>query len=97
MSIIKEIRDLTDQITSRAIAEEAGEYRAMTPETLPKDELVRLINELEKQMRHSAEALEFEKAAALRDQIFELREVLAEKEDLPPWQRARILSGEIRN
>ncbi len=97
MSIIKEIRDLTDQITSRAIAEEAGEYRAMTPETLPKDELVRLINELEKQMHRSAEALEFEKAAALRDQIFELREVLAEKEDLPPWKRARILSGEIHN
>ncbi len=97
MSIIKEIRDLTDQITSRAVAEQAGEYRAVTPETLPKDELVRLINEFEKQMHHSAEALEFEKAAALRDQIFELREVLAEKEDLPPWQRARILSGEIRN
>lgn len=97
MSIIKEIRDLTDQITSRAVAEEAGEYRAMTPETLPKDELVRLISELEKQMHRSAEALEFEKAAALRDQIFELREVLAEKEDLPPWKRARILSGEIHN
>jgi excinuclease ABC subunit B len=97
MSIIKEIRDLTDQITSRAVAEQAGEYRAVTPETLPKDELVRLINELEKQMHHSAEALEFEKSAALRDQIFELREVLAEKEDLPPWQRARILSGEIQN
>ncbi len=97
MSIIKEIRDLTDQITSRAVAEQAGEYSAVTPETLPKDELVRLIDELEKQMNHSAEVLEFEKAAALRDQIFELREVLAEKEDLPPWQRARILSGEIHN
>ena len=93
-SIIKEIRDLTDQVTSRAVAEQGGEYRAVTPEKLPKDELVRLINEFEKQMRHSAEALEFEKAAALRDQIFELREVLAEKEDLPPWQRARILAGD---
>ncbi|MCK5317165.1 MAG: UvrB/UvrC motif-containing protein, partial [Anaerolineales bacterium] len=97
MSIIKEIRDLTDQVTSRVVAEQAGEYRAITPENLPKDELLRLINEFERQMRHAAEALEFEKAAALRDQIFELREVLADKEDLPPWQRARILSGEIRN
>ncbi|TEU01230.1 MAG: excinuclease ABC subunit UvrB [Anaerolineales bacterium] len=94
MSIIKEIRDLTDQITSRAVAEQAGEYRSVTPETLPKDELVRLINEFEKQMHYAAEALEFEKAAALRDQIFELREVLVEKEDLPPWQRARILAGD---
>ncbi|MGB2895007.1 MAG: excinuclease ABC subunit UvrB [Anaerolineales bacterium] len=93
-SIVKEIRDLTDQVTSRAVAEQGGEYRAVTPEKLPKDELVRLINEFEKQMRHSAEILEFEKAAALRDQIFELREVLAEKEDLPPWQRARILAGD---
>ncbi len=94
VSIRKEIRDLTDQITSRAVAEQAGEYRAVTPENLPKDELVRLINEFEKQMRYAAEALEFEKAAALRDQIFELREVIAEKENLPPWQRARILAGE---
>ncbi|UCF62633.1 MAG: UvrB/UvrC motif-containing protein, partial [Anaerolineaceae bacterium] len=54
----------------------------------------RLIKELERQMKASAEALEFEKAASLRDQIFELREVLAEKQDLPPWQRARILAGE---
>jgi len=94
MSIIKEIRDLTDQVTSRAVAEQAGEYRAVTPENLPKDELVRLIKEFQKQMRHAAEALEFEKAATLRDQIFELREVIAEKENLPPWQRARILAGE---
>jgi excinuclease ABC subunit B len=94
MSIIKEIRDLTDQVTSRAVAKQAGEYRAVTPENLPKDELVRLIKEFEKQMRHAAEALEFEKAATLRDQIFELREVIAEKENLPPWQRARILAGE---
>jgi excinuclease ABC subunit B len=45
-------------------------------------------------MRAAAEGLEFEKAAALRDQIFEMREVLAEKEDLPPWKRARLLAGE---
>jgi excinuclease ABC subunit B len=61
---------------------------------MPRDELSRLIKELEKQMRSAAEGLEFEKAAALRDQIFELREVLAEKEDLPPWRRARALAGE---
>ncbi|MCJ7823917.1 MAG: UvrB/UvrC motif-containing protein, partial [Anaerolineales bacterium] len=95
MSIIKEIRDLTDQVTSRAVAEQAGEYKAITPGKLPKDELLRLISEFEKQMRRAAEALEFEKAAALRDQIFELREVLVEKENLPPWQRARILAGDI--
>ncbi len=94
VSIVKEIRDLTDQVAARSLAEETGEYAAFRPIDLPKDELYRMIKELEKQMRHAAEALEFEKAAALRDQIFEMREVLAEKEGVPPWRRAKILAGE---
>ncbi len=94
VGIIKAIRDLTDQVAARALAESPGEYRAPAPLQMPKDELVRLIRELEKQMRAAAEGLEFEKAAAMRDQIFELRDTLAEMEDLPPWQRARALAGD---
>jgi excinuclease ABC subunit B len=94
VSIVKAIRDLTDQVAARALAEQAAEYDAFTPLQMPKDELSRLIKELERQMQTAAEALEFEKAAALRDQIFELRAVLVEKQDLPPWQRARVLAGE---
>jgi excinuclease ABC subunit B len=94
ISIMKEIRDLTDQVASRALAEDGAEYRAFNPADLPKDELHRMIKELEKQMRHAAEALEFEKAASIRDQIFEMREVLAEKEGVPPWRRAHVLAGE---
>jgi excinuclease ABC subunit B len=94
MSIIKGVRDLTDRIASHAVAEEQGEYRPLSFTDLPKDELHRLIKELEKQMRAAAAGLEFEMAAALRDQIFEARETLAEKEDLPPWKRARLLAGE---
>ncbi len=45
------------------------------------DELARLIRELERQMKQAAEALEFEKAALLRDQIFELRGILEVKKD----------------
>jgi excinuclease ABC subunit B len=45
-------------------------------------------------MQAAAESLEFEKAAALRDQIYELREILIEKQDLPPWERARALAGD---
>jgi len=93
-SIIKEIRDLTDQVAAHAIAEHPAEYEAFTPAQMPLDELSRLIKELERQMKAAAEALEFEKAAALRDQIFELREIVVEKKDLPPWQRARALAGE---
>jgi len=97
MSIMKAVRDLTDQVAAaRAVAEPEGTYQALTPVQLPKDELSRLIRELEKQMRSAAEALEFEKAAALRDQVFELRGALAEKEDLPPWRRARALAGDPR-
>ena len=52
------------------------------------------LKDLEKQMKESAQNLEFEKAAALRDQIYELREVLAEEGDYKPWEKIRILSGE---
>ena len=61
---------------------------------LPKDELKRVIDELEARMRESAEALEFEQAAALRDQILELRGILAEKDNLPPWEKVHQLAGE---
>ena len=93
MSIVKAIHDLTDQVAAHAVAEPAGGYRAFTPASMPKDELARVIRDLEKEMTAAAEALEFEKAAGLRDQIYDLRSVLAEKEDLPPWRRARALSG----
>ena len=44
---------------------------------MPKDEMVKLIKELEKQMKEAAKNLEFEKAAVLRDQVIELRRTLA--------------------
>lgn len=94
LSIVKAVRDLTDQFI---VAETQAGYVAKAPLDMPRDELARLIGELEKQMRASAEALEFEKSAALRDQIFELRETLADIDDLPPWQRVRVMSGEKPN
>ena len=93
-SIVKAVRDLTDQVAIHSVGETRGEYRASIPVQLPKDELSRLIKELEKEMRAAAESMEFEKAAALRDQIFEFRQTLVEMEDLPPWQRVRLLAGE---
>ena len=94
VSIVKAVRDLTDQVAAQAVAERQAEYRAAAPLNMPREELARLIRELEKQMHSSAEALEFEKAAALRDQIFELRQTLADMDDLPPWQRVRMMAGE---
>ena len=94
VSIFKAVRDLTDEVTSRAAAESRAEYRAGSPAELPEEDFQRVIADLEKEMRQAAEHLEFEKAAALRDQIFELRDTRAEREALAPWQRARALSGE---
>jgi len=74
-SIVKSVRDLTARL--HVMGEEKGEYR-VTPAQLPKDELARLLKELEKQMKEAAQQLEFEKAALLRDQIIELRQTLNE-------------------
>ncbi|MGB2694349.1 MAG: excinuclease ABC subunit UvrB, partial [Dehalococcoidia bacterium] len=59
--ITKAIRDITDHV--KKVAEERAEY-AIAQE-VPKDELVRLIKDLESQMKTSAKNLEFEKAALL--------------------------------
>jgi excinuclease ABC subunit B len=76
-TIIKEVRDLTASLMRQGhVAEPAAPYLALSQ--LPRHELTRLITELEQQMREAAQALEFEKAAALRDQVFELRQQLEE-------------------
>lgn len=95
VSIIKAVRDITDQLAStHAVAESQGEYRTQGAVSLPKSEMEKLIKELEAKMKEAAQNLEFEKAAALRDQIYELRETLAEEGDYKPWEKIRILAGE---
>jgi excinuclease ABC subunit B len=94
VGIFKAVRDLTDQLTIKAVAEPKTEYRVSGVSGLPKTEMQRVISELEKKMKEAARDLEFEKAAALRDQIFELRSILAEESNAPPWERIRLLAGE---
>jgi excinuclease ABC subunit B len=78
--IVKQIKDLTERV--RAVAEDQGEYqstgfsKAGIISELPRDELARMIKDLESQMKSSARDLEFEKAALLRDQIVELRRII---------------------
>ena len=50
---------------------------------------MRLIKDLEKQMKTAAQNLEFEKAAALRDEIIELRRTLQEQDPRPIWEQLR--------
>ena len=76
-SIVKEVKDITTRI--RQVAEAKTPY--VTPAALPKADLVRLVKDLEKQMKKAARELEFEKAALLRDQIVDLRKVLVDLGD----------------
>jgi excinuclease ABC subunit B len=93
-SIHKAIRDLTDQLTVKIVAEPVTDYTIRGRPGLPKNEMQKLIAELEKQMKDAAKNLEFEKAAVLRDQIYEIRAMLAEESNLKPWEKVRLLSGE---
>jgi excinuclease ABC subunit B len=62
---------------------------------MPVNEIKRLIVELEDQMRQAAKRLEFEEAAMLRDQVLDLRKLLADESNVPPWQKARLMAGEV--
>jgi excinuclease ABC subunit B len=94
VGIYKAVRDLTDQLSVKVVAEPRAAYRVDGVVDMPKTEIQRVITELEKQMKQAAKDLEFEKAAVLRDQIFELRSLLAEISNAPPWERIRLLTGE---
>jgi excinuclease ABC subunit B len=74
--IRKAIRDITERV--KVVAEARTPYIAEAPAS--KEDMVRLIKELENQMKAAARSLEFEKAALLRDRIIELRREMGEYE-----------------
>ncbi len=67
--IRKAIRDITERV--KAVAETRVAYTVETPAS--REDTARLVRELETQMKAAAKALEFEKAALIRDRIVELR------------------------
>ena len=98
VGITKEIRDIASDVADQvreemelqAVAEDAAPYEAGLGATIPDDmtpdQIARMISELESRMKQAARDLEFEKAAALRDQIVELRrDQAALGDDLQLW------------
>ncbi len=71
-TINKEIRDV---IRATQVAEETETYveKLTKGKKLTKDEKVTLLEKLEKEMKEAAKALDFERAAELRDTILELK------------------------
>ena len=72
--IRKTVHDITERV--KAIAETRTSY--IVSGDIPKDDIQRLIKDLQSQMKTASKNLEFEKAALLRDQIVDLRKVMAD-------------------
>ena len=93
ISIHKEIHELTEMMSAKAIGEAKGQYKTAA-DGLPRGELRKIVDEVEKHMKEAAKNLEFERAAALRDELYDLKNLLAEDESLKPWERIKLLTGE---
>lgn len=68
-------KKINDVIRATKVAEEEETYaqRLMSGKPLSKEEKATLLNKLEKEMKDAAKALNFERAAELRDAILELK------------------------
>ena len=83
--IKKEVRDITERV--KQVAETQADYRPgsrtapAAHQDLNRDEIARLVREYERQMKEASKRLEFEKAAMLRDQVIDLRRIMALQED----------------
>ena len=70
-SIRKEVRDVLE--ATRLMAEDPSEYLPEKPlQKLTRSEMKKLISSMQKEMKAAARALDFEKAAQIRDILFEL-------------------------
>ncbi|MBV8170668.1 MAG: excinuclease ABC subunit UvrB [Candidatus Eremiobacteraeota bacterium] len=91
-SILKSVRD----ILSTVGATDDGKRRSATRQLkeVPRDVLLATIEKLEKEMKAAAARLEFEKAAALRDELWELRKQLPDAGDPALSRKAPTVFGQ---
>ncbi len=91
-TIRKSVRD----ILSAAVATDAKKARRQLKE-VPREVLVATCDKLEREMREAAKNLEFEKAAALRDELWELRRQLPDGGDATLSRKApKVFGKELR-
>jgi excinuclease ABC subunit B len=76
-SIHKAVHDITESI--KMVAEQKSSYKVARRE-MSRDDMFRVVKDLEYQMKEAARNLEFEKAAGLRDEMLELKRLLSAEE-----------------
>ena len=91
-SVRKEVRDIL-----ALVGAPGTDAEALRAEKIPRDVAMAMAAEIEKKMREFAGNLEFEKAAALRDELLELRKQIGGNESLLFQGKApKILSHALR-
>ena len=91
-SIIKSVPELKELVTS--VSHPIPSTPQKEPALLSTREIKSLIDKLEIEMTKSAESLEFEKAAMIRDRLLSLRRQLADlNPEIREWELPPILSG----
>ena len=66
-------KDIRSVIEATKVAEDESEYEGKSPLEMTKRELKDYVNKLEKEMKQAASDLQFERAAQLRDILFEYK------------------------
>ena len=92
-TIIKQVRDLTERVKQAAAEQPADENKPIDLMDLNLSELNKMTKELESAMKTAARELEFEKAAALRDQLLEVKRASTLKAELNGNANGRNGSG----
>ena len=78
-TVRKEVRDILDLISS---GDETTNAKKLKGDKLPREVAIAMATEIEKRMREFAANLDFEKAAALRDELLELRKQIGGNESV---------------
>ena len=98
-TIIKGIRDINDRL--RAVAEASGAYDTAQHKRelseLSKQEIAKMVTQLETDMRAAARELDFERAAAMRDEIRDIRLRVLEEDASVTVARAAERAATVAN